>query len=344
MSDSFEAILRKAETEEISPDEALFLFKETEKYQKAQQLFQTAVKVRDQEKGRKFQWSGGIASILPCTLDPLCSYCPYWVKPSQALTVDEILDGVRYLNEHGISNFHLSGGTTLDSNGHEVVSIVEKIRSISDSEITVNVGAALSRDTLIALMKLGVTKIGSSFEVINPGLFSQFKAGDSLEKKMKLAREINELRLGLGTGMLAGLNLEPSRYQDYVDFIFHVKQYEHLESVYVSRFFPNKGTPLEKHPRCSTTEGARIIAVMRLILRSIDIGPAAGWSYDDIPVWVNAGGGNRIGGIHISRVPTYKKPWFLHTAITYQNRMEFCNTIPVAGPLLAEIGIDEVVY
>ncbi len=344
MDFSFEHILQRSETEEITAEEALFLFTETENYGKAQQLFKTAAFVRDQEKGRRFQWSGGVATILPCTLDPLCSYCPYWVKPSNALTIDEILTGVRYLNEHGITNFHLSGGTTLESDGSDVVSIVEKIREISDSEITVNVGAGLSMDSLLALKDLGVTKIGSSFEVINPALFSQFKAGDSLEKKKELARQINDLGLGLGTGMLAGLNLEPSRYQDYVDFIFHVKQYENLESVYVSRFFPNKGTPLENHPRCSTIEGARIIAVMRLILRTIDIGPAAGWSYDDIPVWVNAGGGNRIGGIHISRVPTYKKPWFLHTAVKYENRMEYCNTIPIAGPLLAEVGITDLYY
>ncbi|PWR71715.1 radical SAM protein [Methanospirillum lacunae] len=344
MNFSFESILKQAESDEITSDEAVFLFKETENFAKAQQLFITAAHVRDSEKGRSFQWSGGIATILPCTLDPLCAYCPYWVKPSTALTIDEILTGVRYLDEHGITNFHLSGGTTLTSDGSDVVSIVEEIRKISKSEITVNVGAGLSLASLVALKDLGVTKVGSSFEVINPKLFSKFKAGDSLEKKKALAQQISDLGFGLGTGMLAGLNIEPSRYQDYADFIFHVKQYENLESVYVSRFFPNKGTPLENHPRCSTTEGARIIAIMRLVLRNIDIGPAAGWSYDDIPVWVNAGGGNRIGGIHISRVPSYKKPWFLHTAVKYENRMEYCNTIPVAGAMLAEVGITDIRY
>lgn len=344
MDDRLSTVLERAETEAITADEALYLFKATEDYAKAQQLFQTAVRVRDRERGRVFQWSGGIASILPCTLDPLCSYCPYWVKPSHALTMDEIFTGVRYLQEQGITNFHLSGGTSLSSDGSEVVAMVEQIRQISDAELTVNVGAALSHDSLVALRNLGVAKITCSFEIIQPELFSRFKAGDSLEKKKEFASQINDLGFGLGTGMLAGLNLDESRYQDYTDFIFHVKGYQHLESVYVSRFFPNKGTPLEHHPRCSTVEGARIIAVMRLALRHVNIGPAAGWSYDDIPVWVNAGGGNRIGGVHITRVPTYKKPWFLHNVVTYRDRMEYCNTIPVAGPILAEVGITEICY
>lgn len=344
MSDSFDAVLQKAENEEITYDEAVFLFKESENFGAAQKLFQTAVAVRDKEMGRKFQWSGGIASILPCTLDPLCTYCPYWVKPIDALSIDEILTGVKYIIEHGITNFHLSGGSTLNSDGSDVVAIVKQIRTLTDAELTVNVGVGLSYDTLVALKDLGVTKIGSSFEVINSELFSQFKAGDSLEKKKELARQINDLGLGLGTGLLAGLSLAPSRYNDYADFIFYIKQFEHLDSVYVSRFFPNKGTPLENHPRCSTTEGARIMAVMRLVLRNIHIGPAAGWSYDDIPVWVNAGGGNRIGGIHITRVPTYRKPWFLHTVLTYEDRMEYCNTITMARQMLGESGISEVYY
>ncbi len=341
---SFDAILQKSENEEITHDEAVYLFKESENFGNAQKLFQAAVNVRDQEIGRKFQWSGGIASVLPCTLDPLCSYCPYWVKPSDALSMHEILTGAKYIMRHGITNFHLSGGTTLSSDGSDVVSIVEQIRTLTDAELTVNVGAGLSYEALVSLKDLGVKKVGSSFEVINPKLFSQLKAGDSLEKKKELARQINDLGLGLGTGLLAGLNLEPSRYKDYADFIFYIKQFENLDSVYVSRFLPNKGTPMENHPRCSTTEGARIIAIMRLVHRKINIGPAAGWSYDDIPVWVNAGGGNRIGGIHISRVPTYRRPWFLHTALSYEDRMEFCNTIPMAGPMLGEIGITEVVY
>ncbi len=124
---------------------------------------------------------------------------------------------------------------------------------------------------------------------------------------------------------------------------FFARQFKNLKSIYVSRFFPVCGTPLEDHPRCSTIEGSRIIAIARLVLRDIDIGPAAGWSYDDIPMWVMAGGGNRIGGVHVNRVPGYRNNWYLHSALSYHDRMEFRNTIETAGRLLKETGID-VVY
>ncbi len=86
-------------------------------------------------------------------------------------------------------------------------------------------------------------------------------------------------------------------------------------------------------------EGARIIAVMRLVLRDKVIRPAAGWSYDDIPLWVSAGGGNRIGGVHVSRTPHYQTSWFLHQALDYREGMEFRNTIPTDTRIFQEMGM-----
>jgi biotin synthase len=341
----YKEILDKALKEPIDRDEALFLFTETEDAAKAQQLFSTATRVRNAEIGNTFRWSGGIASVLPCLLQPLCAYCPYWIKDTvQPLTIDEIQEGVRYIEAQGLKEFHLSGGTNRQSDGRDIVEIVRAIAPLTTADITVNIGAALSGENIQELKKLGVKRIGASFETANRELFKKFKSGDDFDAKVNLAEMINDAGLEFGTGMLAGLNMGPSRYQDYVDFIFFVRQFKNLKSVYVSRFFPVKGTPMENSPRCSTMEGARIIAIMRLVLRDIDIGPAMGWSYDDIPMWVMAGGGNRIGGVHINRVPGYRHNWYLHSAVDYHDRMEFCNTITVAEPLLKEAGIEKVVF
>lgn len=338
-------ILEKALKEPIDQEEALFLFTETEDAAKAQELFRTAVRVRNSAIGNTFRWSGGIASVLPCLLQPLCAYCPYWTKDTTVpLTIDEIKEGVRYIEAQGLKEFHLSGGTNRQSDGSDIVEIVRAIAPMTKAHITVNVGAALSEKSILELKSLGVKRIGASFETANRDLFRRYKSGDDFDAKVKLAHMIGDAGLEFGTGMLAGLSREPSRYQDYVDFMFFVRQFRNLKSVYVSRFFPVKGTPLENHPRCSTMEGARIIAIMRLVLRDIDIGPAAGWSYDDIPMWVMAGGGNRIGGVHINRVPGYRNNWYLHSALDYHDRMEFCNTIETAGPLLKEAGIAKVVF
>lgn len=65
---SYEEILLKGIDEPINYDEALFLFEETENAIKAQDLFRTALAVRNKEIGNTFRWSGGIASVLPCKL------------------------------------------------------------------------------------------------------------------------------------------------------------------------------------------------------------------------------------------------------------------------------------
>jgi biotin synthase len=342
MEMNFSQILEKAADGPISPDEALFLFHESENHVNANKLFEAACDVRDREMGRTFTWSGGIASILPCRLNPLCSYCSYWQSEGHQLTIDEILKGVRYIEDHGLTNFHLSGGTTLGDDGKEVLDIVRSISAMSHCELTVNVGAALSEETIVELKKLGVSRIGASFETVNENLFKKFKAGDSLEAKKTLAEIIDEHGIGLGSGVLAGLNTDPSRYKDYVDFMFYVRGFKNLKSVYVSRFFPYNDTPMENHPRCSAMEGSRIIAIMRLVLKDVDIGPAAGWSYDDIPMWIMAGGGNRIGGIHVNRAPKRRSNWYLHSALEYRDRMEYTNTMPTAARLLAEIGVTDI--
>lgn len=342
---SYEKILQKGIDEPIDYEEALFLFKETENFAKAQELFRTALAVRNKEIGNTFRWSGGIASVLPCKLKPLCSYCPYWTKNTTSpLTLDEIKTGVKYIEEQGIKEFHLSGGTDRSSDGRDIVEIVRAILPLTSAAITVNVGAAISEENILELKRLGVKRIGASFETANRDLFRKVKAGDNFDAKTKLAEMINDAGLEFGTGMLAGLTTGPERYKDYVDFMFFVRQFKNLKSVYVSRFFPVRGTPLEEHPRCSTMEGSRIIAIMRLVLRNIDIGPAAGWSYDDIPMWVMAGGGNRIGGVHINRVPAYRNNWYLHSALEYRDRMEYRNTIATASKLLKESGIEKIIY
>ena len=241
MQMNFSHILEKAADEAISPDEALFLFHESENYVNANKLFEAASGVRDREMGRTFRWSGGIASILPCKLNPLCSYCSYWDKPRDQLTMDEILTGVRYIEDHGLTNFHLSGGTTLGDDGKEVLDIVRNIRAVSKSELTVNVGAALSEDTIVELKSLGVARIGSSFETINPKLFKDLKAGDSLEAKKRLAETIDAT--WYWPWQRVACRPDDGRFEVQGLCGFHVlhEGFKNLESVYVSRFLPVQG-------------------------------------------------------------------------------------------------------
>ena len=56
----FEEVLKDAEENEISKEEALYLFKETGRYDKALKLFEIASRVRDNEIGNVFKLDGFI--------------------------------------------------------------------------------------------------------------------------------------------------------------------------------------------------------------------------------------------------------------------------------------------
>ncbi|MDD2620439.1 MAG: radical SAM protein [Syntrophomonadaceae bacterium] len=337
----FKEILTKSLNRAIDRDEALFLFQETEDDANAEELFRTAGKIREKVKGNTFEWSGGIARVLKCNLKPFCRYCPYWLEKDQVpLSIEEILRGVSYIQQNGVKKFHLSGGTTLGSEGKDVLAIVRAIREagFNDLGIEVNCGAAMSLETLKELKSLGVYRISSVFETVNPEVFQMFKPGDSLEAKKQFAQRIGEAGLKLGTGIMAGLSPEETKYQDYVEFMFQVKQYEHLCYVYVSKFTPFKGIPLEGYPACSAQEAARVIAVMRLVLPNIDISSAAGWNAEDYPTPIMAGSGNKALGIHINRTPNWRKGTAADGCV-YENDMEFRNTMEATKKLYQERGI-----
>jgi biotin synthase len=344
MSTRFEEILEKSQSSAIDRDEALFLFKETEDEAKSDELFRAARGVRETVKGNVFEWSAGIARVLRCNLQPLCRYCPYWREKGQTpLTIEEILRGVAYIKQHGIKKFHLSGGTTLGSDGRDILSIVQAIRKagFDDLAIEVNCGAALSLETLKELKTLGVYRVSSVFETVNPAVFKAMKPGDDLEAKKQFALRIGEAGLKLGTGVMAGLSPMETRYQDYVNFMFHVKSYEHLEYVYVTKFSQFKGILMQGHPPCSAREAARVIAVMRLVLREVNIGSAAGWSSDDYPTPFMAGCGNRAGGIHVNRTTHYKDD-LPPGEYSYQDNMEFHNTMEATRARYAELRVSIV--
>ncbi|KUO78224.1 MAG: radical SAM protein [Desulfosporosinus sp. BRH_c37] len=330
MTDQLISILEKSKTELINREEALYILQNTKDEQSASKLLEAAVYVREHEVGNVFKLVGGIASVLPCNLKPNCIYCPYWRdSKKKQLATEEIVKAVGYIRSHGIKDFHLSGGTTLGSEGLDVLSIVEAIRKagFDDVEIDVNCGAAMSLETLKKLKSLGVKKVGAVFETLNPEVFRKMKPGDSLEAKKKFAGLIGKAGLGLGTGILAGLSPEETKYQDYVDFLFEVKGYPHLVSLYVSKFYPFNTTTLREQPACPDEEASRVIALTRLVLRTINITGAQGWTKSKLVSPFEAGAGNTVGAIHITRTPDYFDVTKRGSDFTYLDNMEYRNSI-----------------
>ncbi|MBU5434984.1 radical SAM protein [Pseudoflavonifractor sp. MSJ-37] len=346
MDDELIQVLERAKERPIGREEALFLFRHTEGDEEAAALFAAARAVRDKVKGRRIRMTGGIASVLRCDLKPNCIYCPYWRELGKdPLSIDEILKAVEYITSHGIRDFHLSGGTTLGSDGADILAIVRAIdkAGFHDVEIDVNCGAAMSLDTLLELKELRVKMVRSVFETLNPKVFARMKPGDSLEAKKRFAQDICDAGIGFGTGILAGLSPQETKYEDYVDFLFQIKGYPRLKSLYVSKFYPFNGILLKDRPACSAREAGRVVAVARLVLPEIDIGGAQGWwATKGGPTSLEAGGGNSALGIHIDRTPGYidTEKAAREEGFEYRDGMEFRNTIAQVEQYYKEQGME----
>ena len=341
----FEEILAKAENEEITKDEALYLFKETGRYDKALKLFEVAGRVRDNEIGNVFKLDGFIGLTTHCTVDPPCRFC--WNSstinnsgfgPENVLTIDEIVEGARLIEETGISMTEIGGGTTVGDSGEKVIEAVKAVKKATNLNIWVNVGPALSEDALKELKNLGGVDVTSSFEVnpLNEELFRKIKPGDDLDARKKLANMINDTGLGLNSVLMSGLG---ESYEDRVDHMFYLKQFENLKYFLCTWFHPVPGTPMANHPPASPLEAAKTAAIARLVFRDIDIHISG---YEHIPLWIMAGV-NRVvhAGASVHRVRDGQKWPATGVEVKHLNdRLDFVNLLPTTVRLITGAGME----
>jgi len=294
MTLDFEGIIGKSLAESIDRQEALLLFRECfEDYEKAIVLLGTAYMVREREMGNVFSWSTEMGSIDGCGLSSHCHSCSVW-QADKPISKEEVSRRVYEAELNGIKGFGLAGSCATDSNA--VVRAATWIHEFSNNGIgfSIRAGSSIPLQTLKQLQTLGIRRIDCAFDTLNPKVFKTYKPGDDLQARKQFTLSIAEAGLKLGTNLTAGLGPKETRSQDYVDALFFLKQFDHLEHLCISKFVPYEGMPMADSSTCSAWEGACLIAVARLVLRNIDISPAYGWKPDDFPGPLMAGSGNRI--------------------------------------------------
>lgn len=303
----FSELLRLALCREVdNAEDAYILLKESGRSEEnAERLFETARAIRKKHTGDVFHFSGGIGAVLPCNLKPLCSYCPYWRQPGRKqVPLEAIVEGARFFQREKVRSFHLSGGTTLGSEGLDVLEIIQGIwdGGVRNIDIMVNCGAAMSKDTILAIKEMGVKSIGATFETTDPEVFAKTKPGDDLGKKLQFANDIGACGVGLATGLMAGLGDadEDTRLHQYAKSLEDVQRFTTLKSLYISKFTPVSTIPMRDHPPCSLNEAARYLAVARLMLQKIEISCAAGWMGAERQYAMHAGAGNSLFALSVN--------------------------------------------
>lgn len=292
----YEEVLERSEERGVTEEEALTLFEKTDRLSRYLRLFETASRVRDANVGTDFElWPFSLSTNTGCSTDPPCRYCGEASEEVKMGTDEEtiasegeVAEAARIAESMGFPGVQLGGGCS-GRGGEEAVNDSRIVKDETDLKIFVNYGYDMSEENIAKLEELGVERVGCSLETVNREIFERIKPGDSLEERKKVANLIDESDLGLASGMMIGVG---ESYEDRVDHLFQLKKFDSLNYTYVSGFFPIPGTPMENRPPASSLDIAKTIAIMRLVLRDVDIGGSFGRD-DQLQLWMMAGTSQR---------------------------------------------------
>jgi biotin synthase len=299
----FDDLLEKALDDGMTKGLAVQILEEAQEPANALRLFAQASEIRNRTLGKKFYWSAGISQVITCRVVPRCRYCTYYAR--EKFNPGKLARTAQKMEELGLRQIHLSGGSCLEGYDAEILEMVRAIRKVSAIDIEVNLGGSFSRMTLRKLRDMGMLSITSSLETVNEEVFASAKPGDSLVKKKHLMEMCEEEGIPIRSMILIGLG---ESLEDRIDHLFYLKQFSRLGHLNFSRFFPYPDTEYRDHLRCSPWDVATTVAIARLILPQVHLGLAAGNTADDIPLWYAAGGGNQLLGAHVSRVRVMPGP------------------------------------
>lgn len=325
----FGEILKKAEENEITREEALYLFKEIDRYDKALKLFAIASRVRDDEVGKVFKIDGHI-SIQPCNRDPHCRFCfsaaesDHW--GSQVLSPEEAVEIAKKMKDLGIKRVMIGGGLSGDG-GEKAIETTEAIKSVVPNiDVYTNIAADFTADSIKTLKELGIQEMICHLEIFNKSLFEKVRPpnnlGDTYDRRRKIHDIINDLGINVGDGIMVGVG---ESYEDRVNHLFYLKNFGNLSAVLITGFHPIPTTPMENYPPATLFDNLKTIAITRLVHRNIDIHRS--FAGADLPIWIMAGVNRRVHAISGGRRRLTEKPFSRH-------KRRFGETIPVTNDLM----------
>ena len=338
----FEEVLEKAREDEITKEEAQFLFESANEWVKISQLLSTASYVRDKNLGRFFKLDAFIlSSNKGCKTNPSCRYCGQASQKfklfAKVATSEEVAESAKIAEQLGFNGVQCGGGCS-GYKGTEAVEDTKIVKESTTLDVFVNYGADMSEENILTLKQLGVGRIGCSLETINEGLFKKIKPGDNLNERKKVAQLIDKHGVKLATGIMIGIGESDL---DRVNHIFYLKNFENLSTIYISGFFPIPGTPMDGYPPATPIEIAKTMAITRLAHSHIDIDGSFGRD-DHLQLWIMAGTNRRIiHGIFESKNKIAFTKHFYGEPKQIGEDFIFINTLPIYLNMIKQMGLKQ---
>ncbi len=264
VSKEFKIIINKAaQTSNLTKDEAVRLLKTTDS-EELKLLFETANQVRHRDLGNACCVHGIIEFSNHCTKS--CSYCGlrnqntnlqrYRMTPEQIINVAE-----KATQDLGFKAFVLQSGEDEFYSDDMLVKVIKEIQTKCGALVFVSVGNR-SKKSYQKFYDAGARAVLIRFESSNPKIYSNVHNDSSLEERLQLIKNAEEISFLIATGSLIGLPNQTE--EDIVEDLFLTRELG-TEMYSFGPFLPHPDTPLANQSKPSLDLVLKTLAVARLL-------------------------------------------------------------------------------
>lgn len=340
---NYDQLLDQAPDRAITHEEALYLFEETKDMGRFIDLLKCASQVRDSLMGNVFKlWCHVPSMTTGCISKPPCRYCavapaalkkdaPPVAKPEQLAAMAKMAERI------GFEGVQPGGGCT-GCMGADAYEDAKVIKDATGLKVYSNYGYDMSEENIIKLKEIGIDRIGAQLEFVHAEMFYKIKPGDNLEGRKEVLGLLEKHNVGLDSGLMIGVG---ESFQDRVDGIFYLKGFKNLVRTSICGFKPMPGTPMQKQMPATSMDIAITLAIMRLVLRDVDIEGTFGRD-DQLQLWIAAGTNMRLIHGSFRRANNNghgSRPFFKAETTPVAEDYEYVDVLPFYLRMIEEAGM-----
>jgi len=182
------------------------------------------------------------------------------------LAPETILDFARKAKSYGYQTVVLQSGEDLYYTVDKFVSVIREIKKL-DLAITLSIGEK-SREEYAAYKKAGADRYLLRIETTDRELYRRLDPGMNWENRARCLMDLKSLGYELGSGSLVGL--PGQTIESLADDILFFKEID-ADMIGIGPFIPNGDTPLKYEAGGTFNLSVKVMALVRLLLRNINI-------------------------------------------------------------------------
>jgi biotin synthase len=204
------------------------------------------------------------------------------------MPIDEVVKTASDAFNKGLRTIVLQAGEDPGFTVDMICDMVERIKSIGDTAITLSCGE-YERHEYSRMKDAGADRYLLKIETTNPDIYRKLHPDCDQQNRIRCIHDLKELGFQTGSGALIGLPAQT--IEDIADDILFCADFD-LDMATFSPFIPHPDTHLASYKGGTSEMGHRVIAVLRLALPDTHIPVStalASITPEDYRIAINAG-------------------------------------------------------